>query len=85
MSWSRSAPIQDVAYWDRLRRSRTCSNETAYALSSFLDRSDSSVTSAAADEAVLCMEQRLLCELDGVRFGADDDGLAQPPMAYLLR
>lgn len=57
----------------------------AYALSSCLDLSDRCV--ASVEDAVLCMEQRLLWELDGVRFGAELEAVDCPPMdaAYLLK
>lgn len=57
----------------------------AYALSSCLDLSDSCVVSA--DDDVLCMEQRLLWELEGVRFETElvDVDLLPKDMAYLPR
>lgn len=53
-------------------------------MSSCLDRSDRRAPSV--DDVVLCMEQRLVWELDGLRFAADDvEGVNRSPEAYLLR
>jgi len=46
---------------------RTCSKELAYALSSFVALSDNwGEEDSELMEDVLCMEQRLVCELEGV-------------------
>jgi len=44
---------------------RTCSKELAYALSSFVALSDNWGEDSELIEDVLCMEQRLVCELEG--------------------
>lgn len=54
-------------------------------MSSCLDRSDRRDPSVD-EEDVLCMEQRLVWELEGLRFEADDDVVVKrSPEAYLLR